>query len=101
MSTTAIVFDATGAYWVKDPAAVLDVGFDWSGWLTTAQAPSLDASVWSADAGLTLSGPQELDGVTSVLVSGGVAGQDYEVSNTVTSGVLVDVRRVRVRVRKT
>lgn len=105
MSAPAIVFDADGAYWEKDPGASLDVGFDWSEWLVTAQATALDSSVWAAESGISISAPQDADGVTSVLVSGGTIASgkytDYELTNTIAAGSLVDVRRMRVRVKKT
>lgn len=99
MTCPAIRFDAQGAYFVKHPDAVLDVGFDWGEWLTTGGQTALDSSTWAAASGLTATAPKEADGITAVLVSGGADGQDYMLTNTVSAGALRDVRSLRVKVR--
>lgn len=99
MTCGSIRFDKDGAYFDKHEIAVLDVGFDWAAWLTNAGLLSLDSSVWSAEPGVSISAPQEADGVTSVLVSGGAPASEYVLTNTITAGALVDVRTMRIKVR--
>ncbi len=68
---------------LKDPAATLDYGFDWSEWLDDGE--TITASSWVIPAGLT----KDSDGHTDVLavawLSGGVAGADYVIVNRVTT----------------
>jgi hypothetical protein len=87
---------------VKDPAAELDYGFDWGmdGWLAAGE--TVTTSTWTVAAGLTqitsgISGGT----VTTVWLSGGVAGTDYLVTNRiVTDGGRTDERSLTIRVRQ-
>jgi hypothetical protein len=73
------------------PSAVLDYGFDWSHWLNAGE--TIVNSVWVVDIGLTANNPQNVAGVTSTFISGGVIGNVYKVSNTITtSASRVDTR---------
>ena len=84
----------------KDPDAVLDYSIDWTNWLETADA--LSTSAWVAETGLTVDAspaPSILGGVTTVWLSGGSAGQKYEVTNSiVTTGGRADDRTFVVNV---
>lgn len=76
---------------------VIDYGFDWTDRLEAEE--TISSSVWSADAGLAVTAPQ-VDGlVTSAFVGSGVAGQRYQVRNTVsTSGSRTFVQSVEFRI---
>jgi hypothetical protein len=84
---------------VKDPEATLDYGFDWGPWL---QADTIATSNWSADAGITLVPASDTftDTTTAVFISGGTAGQSYDVINTITTnGSRTDERTITIKVR--
>lgn len=65
------------------PLSKLDYGFDWKikGWLNTGE--TISTSNWEVDVGLTSSGAQIVDGVTSIIVEGGVAGSSYKLKNSI------------------
>lgn len=70
------------------PGASLDYGFDWksNGWLKPGEI--ITASEWApAPAGIELSRAQLLEarGITSVFATGGVAGYQYRITNTITT----------------
>jgi hypothetical protein len=87
---------------IKDPAAELDYGFDWAtdGWLATGE--TVTTSTWTVAAGLVQAASGISAGkVTTVWLSGGVAGTDYTVTNRiVTSGGRTDERSLTIRVRQ-
>lgn len=66
---------------VKHPDAVLDFGFDWSDWLDTGE--TIEASSWTVPTGLTKVGESFSDTVTKIWLSGGTAGTEYTVVNTI------------------
>ena len=69
-----------------DPLAKLDYGFDWRsrGWLDTTETITL--SNWTVTGGLTLSSPTIVsDAITATLVEGAVLGENYTLSNTITT----------------
>jgi len=84
----------------KDPAAVLDYGFDWQieGWLIGADI--ISSSTWAvtgSDSELVASDDEATETVTTVWLSGGTLGETYTVTNTVeTSGGRADERSFRV-----
>lgn len=92
----------------KDPAAVLDYGWDLKA-LSHSQAGA--ASDWlesdevvssftvTAGTGLTVDSSSEADGLITAWLSGGIASQKYEVScGFTTSKGRTDVRRFTVEV---
>lgn len=84
-----------GSYWAeqdKDSDSLYSL--DWSDWL--AVGASIDSSVWTADAGLVLSGAAFSGSVASVVVSGGTAGVWYTLVNEVTSGAQTEQRTIRI-----
>ena len=84
---------------VKDPDATLDYSIDWSPWL---DGDLITASDWVAEAGLTIvpGSKTYTDTVTTVYVSGGTAGQEYELTNTIsTQGSRTDERTITIRFR--
>ena len=85
---------------VKDPAAVLDHGMDWSGWLEDGETIVGTPTVVAAPAGLTISGINTVGGVVNWRVSGGELGQDYIVTcGIITSSGRADERSLLYRVR--
>lgn len=83
---------------IKDPAAVLDHGMDWSSWLDEGETISAQ-SVVAAPAGLTIAAIAQANGIVSWRVSGGTLGQDYFATCRITTSIgRVDERTVRYRV---
>lgn len=90
---------------VKSPNATLDFGFDWSDWLDSGE--TIEASSWSVPSGLTNVGDSFSTTQTKIWLSGGTAGTEYTVTNTIETTesateevqsftLLVDVFRVTV-----
>ena len=85
--------------YIKDPGAVLDYGFDWSDWLSTAE--TLANSTWMVEDGLTEDSDQFTDTVTLVWVSGGTVGETYTITNQVTtSASRTDERSHTITIRQ-
>lgn len=87
---------------LKDPDAIIDFGFRWDRWLQTGE--TVATSGWVASSGLTVEAsppPTTIvdDTVTKVWVSGGVAGTNYLLTNTITtSDGRTDERSFRIHV---
>lgn len=84
---------------VKDPDATLDYSIDWEPWL---DGDLISTSDWVADAGLTIvNGSKSFTNtVATVFVQGGTAGQNYNLTNTITTvGSRTDERTITIRVR--
>ena len=95
---------------IKDPEDVSDFSVDWNrsgpnaadgtGYLATGE--TITASTWTVPAGLTQATPtpSQAAGKTTVWLSGGTLGQDYDVVNHITTnqGRQAD-KTVRVKVR--
>lgn len=83
---------------LKDPAAVLDHGMDWSDELDDGETISAQ-SVVPAPAGLTIAAVNAANGIVSWRVSGGSVGQEYIVTCRITtsSGRVLELS-VRYRV---
>ena len=95
--------DRLGSFIEKDPDARLDYTMDWSDWLSASDA--LQTVVWRTStiagdpAPLTLGSntTNTGTGITTVLVSGGSAGNTYTVTCKITtSGALIDERYFRI-----
>ena len=90
----------------KDPEAVLDYSMDWGPWLEEGDA--IESAVWTVPAGLTKESQSETaseDGgpidTTTVWLSGGTAGERYEVKcHIVTSGGREDERTAVLRCKQ-
>lgn len=88
---------------LKDPAATLDYGFDWSerGWLDAGET-ILTANWATAPAGLTIVTTELLNAATiaTAWITGGSAGTDYTISCRIaTSAGRIDERSMVLRVR--
>ena len=82
---------------VKDPGEVLDYDRDWkfrdeasrtaggtgNGWLAAGE--TITTSTWSVPTGITQAtpAPSQADGLAKIWLSGGIAGEEYRITNTV------------------
>lgn len=83
--------------YLKDPDAVLDYGFNWSDWLATDE--TISTSSWTVPDGITEGSDSKTTIKTSVWLSGGTAGETYEITNEiVTSASRTDERTLSIRV---
>jgi hypothetical protein len=69
----------------EDPTAVLDYTVDWTSWLAAGE--TITASTWVVPSGLTQTTPSPsiTAGKTTVWLTGGTAGQSYNVANHITT----------------
>ncbi len=67
----------------KDPNAVLDFGFDWSEWLDTGE--TISSSAWTVPSGITEDSTSNTTTTTTIWLSGGTAGEPYDLVNRVTT----------------
>lgn len=79
----------------KDPDAVLDYMVDWTNWLA---GDTIATSTWSADTGITIDSNTNTTTVATVWLSGGVAGEQYQVTNHIITAMgREDDRTIRIR----
>ena len=89
---------STKFFATKDPSAVLDYSFDWSAWLGT---DTIDSSSWSVPTGITKTSDSHTFITTTVWLSAGTVGTNYEVVNTIiTAGGRTDQRTITIRCRE-
>jgi len=82
---------------LKDPSAVLDYVFDWTGWLATVETIA-DHTI-TADTGITVGSSAESGGKVTVWLSGGTAGINYKVACKITTSAgRTDERTLWIRV---
>lgn len=85
------------ATFVKDPSAILDYAIDWSTWLGS---DTIATSTWSASAGITINSNTNTTTRATVWLSGGTAGNTYQLTNTITTaGGRTDQRTIAVEVK--
>lgn len=87
-----------GRRWTPhSPGADLDYIENWSEWLGDGE--TVEQSQWTATAGITLSRQTVLNGTHAcVFAAGGVAGQVYELTNTITTSQgRIDSRTITLR----
>ena len=84
---------------VKDPSERLDYQEDWSDWL---DSDTISSSIWSVPTGLTQYGSAtSTTTVATIWLSGGTHGQEYLVTNTVTTaGGRIGERSIKILVRE-
>ena len=84
----------------KDPNSVLDYVLDWGTfWLEAGD--TISASTWTVPAGITKDSDLNTNTTTTIWVSGGTAGEDYNLLNrVVTAGGRTVDRTLRIRVRE-
>jgi len=82
---------------LKDPSAVLDYAFDWTGWLAAGE--TITDHTITADTGITVDSSTESDGKVTVWLSGGTAGINYKVACKITTSAgRTDERTLWIRV---
>ena len=85
----------------KDPDAVLDFNFDWSDWLDSGASETISSRTVTVESGLTKDSDSESDGIVTVWLSGGTAGEQYKVECEITtSATRTDERTIVVRVQE-
>jgi hypothetical protein len=67
------------------PLANLDYGFDWTLWLEDGE--TITTSLWDVSSGLTKSNEQNVLGVTSLFVEGGVINTRYKLVNSIVTSM--------------
>jgi hypothetical protein len=95
--------DRVGAWIEKDPYAVLDYSLDWTNWMPTGDtiaSITVTAETISGDASaLTIDSSTNTDFIVTANISGGTAGNIYNVAyNIVTTNSLRDSRNFRIKV---
>lgn len=82
----------------KDPNAVLDYSVDWSRWL---DGDSIASSAWTVPTGLAKVTETNTDTKAILWLSGGSAGQSYQVTNRITTtGGRTEDRTITIRVEE-
>lgn len=83
----------------KDPDAVLDYTRSWADWL--ADGETISTSTWIAESGITIDSDTNDTTTATVWLSGGTAGEDYELTNRITtSASRTDDRTFRIQCRQ-
>lgn len=83
----------------KDPDATLDYVWDWNEWLDEGE--TLTASTFLTTVGLVISDYSHTTKTATVWLSGGTAGQVYQVTNRITtSSGRIDDRSITIRVEE-
>jgi hypothetical protein len=96
--------DQTGSYIAKDPGATLIYSIDWGPWMANSGATISNSTFAVSTVPYTAANVTKVSNgisgnITFVELSGGVAGNIYTVTNTVTSNTgSIDVRRFRLKV---
>jgi hypothetical protein len=81
----------------KDPDAILDWVWDWNEWLYDGE--TIVSSQFIATVGLTIDDTSNTTKTATVWLSGGTAGQVYQVTNRITTSVgRTDDRSITIRV---
>lgn len=81
---------------IKDPNAILDYAFDWSGWLETGE--TISSHVVTVGTGLTKDSDSESSGIVTVWLSSGTAQAHYAIAcKIVTSSSRTDERTVVIK----
>lgn len=85
--------------YIKDPEAILDYQWDWGDWLDSSE--TITSHTVTAETGLIVDSSSESDGAVTAWLSGGTAGDDYEVvCHVVTSAGREDDRTITIQARE-
>ena len=100
---TGFKTDRVGTYIEKDPYAVLDYSLDWTNWMPAGETIStitVTAETISGDsAPLTIDSTSNTDYVATAFISGGTAGNIYNVEYKITTdNSKQDSRNFRIKV---
>ena len=84
------------ALFTKDPDATLDYRVEWSSWLDT---DTIATSTWTVESGITTVSDSNTTTVATIWLSGGTAGEEYEVANLITTAAgRIDERTLTIKV---
>lgn len=84
---------------IKDPQAILDYSFVWTAWLDTGE--TITANTVTVETGLTKGDVTTSDNTITVWLSGGTAGEDYDVTcHITTSDTRQDDRTMTIKCRQ-
>lgn len=84
---------------IKDPASLLDYGFDWSQWLDYGETIT-DFTITNGSGITNVYDMSTTSGSVIVWLSGGTVGQRYTVACLIeTSGSRVDERSIKIDIR--
>ena len=84
----------------KDPQAVLDYAIDWTKWLDEV-GDTIETSTWIVPTGLTKVTETNTSNLATVWLSGGTVGENYTVTNRITTvGGRADDRSITIHVRE-
>lgn len=72
------------------PVKTESYGLDWRGWLMAGE--TILTSTWTVSDGVSLSAEVNRDGICSVYVTGGEAGNFYTLTNTITTATRTESR---------
>ena len=82
---------------LKNPSAVLDYAFDWTGWLAAGE--TITDHTITADTGLVVDSSTENNGKVTVWLSEGTAGVNYKVACLITTSAgRTDERTIWIKV---
>lgn len=82
----------------KDPDAVLDYVIDWETYL---DGDTIATSEWEVDDGITKDSDTNDTTTATIWLSGGTAGEDYEVTNRITTaGGRTDDRTIKIKIKE-
>ena len=76
----------------KAPSKPLDFMQDWSSWLSTGD--TIATSTWTVETGLTVDSETNTTTTATVIISGGVAGTTYKITNSIVSANALETDRV-------
>jgi hypothetical protein len=68
----------------KDPQEKLDYQFDWASKFL-ASGETISATTWTLTSGITKDSDTKTTGTTTIWLTGGTDGSDYDITNKITS----------------
>lgn len=68
----------------KDPDSIEPFSINWSDWLN---GDTISTSSWTVPAGITLDSDSNDTTTTTAVLSGGTAGNNYEITNRITTAL--------------
>ena len=94
--------DRVGAYIEKDPYAVLDYSLDFTNWMPVGDAIASRTVTVQSIAGdgapLAVNSTSATDYIATALISGGTAGNIYNVEYKIVTNSKQDSRNIRIKV---
>jgi hypothetical protein len=81
----------------KEPTEILDYSINWPDWLGDL---TISTSAWSVPPGITKDADSNTSSTTLIRLSGGIWGETYELSNTITAGMQTETRSFYIRIQR-